>query len=86
MNGLPGTHAEVRTYNEITTQFPNVSDAQISISTVRGGNKDNMGANFPACTNCNSILPDEINIPTGRVPIQSVHTPQDSNNLYQREE
>lgn len=86
MNGLPGTHAEVRTYNSITSDYPNIADSQISIATVRGGNKDDMGADFPACTNCNSILPDDMNIPTGIVPIQSMGTAQDSNGLYKREE
>lgn len=86
MNGLPGTHAEVRTYNSITSDYPNIADSQISIATVRGGEKNNVGADFPACTNCNSILPDEVNIPTGRVPIQSVGTLQDIDRLYIREE
>lgn len=88
MNSLPGTHAEVRTYNDITTRYPDVADSDITIVTVRGDlNKDRKpnkkvvaGEAFPACTNCGSILPDDVYIPTGRV------NPADSVNGFVREE
>lgn len=81
INGLPGMHAEVRTYNDITTKYPNVVDSDISIATVRGGEATEgsrtVGSDFPACTNCSGILPSSVNIPTGRVV--------NSDSLYRKE-
>ena len=67
--GLSGTHAEIRTYNAITTKYPNVKDSEITIATVRGGdiNNYNTGKDFAACTSCTSILPKDVNVPTGRI-------------------
>ena len=41
-NNLPGIHAEVRTYNAITTYNPTVSNSQITIATVRGEKKQTL--------------------------------------------
>lgn len=84
-NGLPGTHAEIRTYNAITTQYPNVKDADITIATVKGGSNSNTGTEFSACTSCTSILPKEVNIPTGRIQPLPKGSKQDGN-TYKREE
>jgi hypothetical protein len=82
-NNLPGIHAEVRTYNAITTYNPTVSNSQITIATVRGGKETNVGDAFTACSTCSSILPKEVYIPTGTTPL----VPKDSNFIpYRREE
>ncbi len=84
-NGLPGTHAEIRTYNSITSQYPNVKDKDISIATTRAGEDYGISENFPACTSCTSILPKEVNIPTGRIQPLPKGSVQDGK-TYKREE
>ncbi|STZ07688.1 Possible hemagglutinin (DUF637) [Moraxella caprae] len=84
-NGLPGTHAEIRTYNSITSRYPNVKDKDISIATARAGEDYRIGESFPACTSCTSILPKEVNIPTGRIQPLPKGSKQDGK-TYKREE
>ena len=70
--GLPGTHAEVRTanwmYNEIDKINPALYDpSKLTVVTYRLMPGPSQGLPFVACPNCAAILPKEAYIPTGRL-------------------
>lgn len=66
--GGPGAHAEVRLVNSIIALYPNDAENRLNnltLSTHRLVTKDPV-RDFEACYNCQGILPEQINIPTGR--------------------
>jgi filamentous hemagglutinin len=69
--GIPGTHAEVQSLNNIYNTVPASikSPSQINISTYKLGPSSTVadqGGPFPACTNCGNIIPSSANITTGK--------------------
>jgi insecticidal toxin complex protein TccC len=68
--GAPGAHAEVRLVNSIVALYPGraermLTDAIVFTDTLSRGSTPQ---SFPACINCSGIIPEEVNIPTGRNP------------------
>ena len=66
INGIPGLHAEVQTLNHFQTianaRNVELNGAALSIGVVKPGT----GVDFPACTNCGNIIPNQVDIVTGR--------------------
>ena len=74
-NGLPGLHAEVQSFNDVMnyldSQNIDLSSydlSHISIATykVSYDNVGGQGNPFKVCNNCTNIIPEEVNIITGR--------------------
>lgn len=62
--GVPGTHVEIQALNDLYTQAGGADNlSQVTIATIQTD-----GADFPACTNCGSILDGDPNVTivTGR--------------------
>jgi len=66
--GGPGAHSEVRLLNSVVALYPNraerlLTDLHLFTDTLMKGD---VPVAFPACHNCSGIIPQGINIPTGR--------------------
>lgn len=66
--GGPGAHSEVRLLNSVVALYPNraerlLTDLHLFTDTLMRGSAPEA---FPACHNCSGIIPQGINIPTGR--------------------
>lgn len=66
--GGPGAHSEVRLFNSVVALYPNsaerlLTDLHLFTDTLMRGSEPEA---FPACHNCSGIIPEGINIPTGR--------------------
>ncbi|MDO7897271.1 RHS repeat-associated core domain-containing protein [Pseudomonas citrulli] len=68
--GGPGAHGEVRVLNSIVALFPGqaervLSDTHLFTEKITSVTQPEP---FIACFNCSGIIPEEVNIPTGRNP------------------
>ena len=68
--GGPGAHGEVRLLNSIVALYPGqaervLSDTHLFTEKLAGVDQPEP---FIACFNCSGIIPEEVNIPTGRNP------------------
>jgi hypothetical protein len=73
--GVPGLHAEVRAVNDILHSLekrgiPLTDDtlSKIDVATFQVHPIEEVGEQFPACTNCTNILNNVVNILTGVTP------------------
>ncbi|WP_175650702.1 RHS repeat-associated core domain-containing protein [Pseudomonas sp. Marseille-P9899] len=71
--GIPGLHAEVQAINALLnlseSESINMALSETTVFTERltAGRGYNLGASFPACFNCNGILPSLVDVVTGRL-------------------
>jgi insecticidal toxin complex protein TccC len=71
-SGTPGRHAEVRAMNKFlnSPSSQSIPNGEIYVMTqkLKGVPNSQVAHDFITCQNCNALIPEDINIPTERLP------------------